>query len=131
MSNKLTTAGTVKIGDTIMVDGSPSKVMNISKSKPGNHGSAKISIVAVCILDKKKRDVVFPGSEKIEVPLVEKKTAQVLSVTGDKANVMDMTSFETFDIDIPADLADQVKEGSTVLYWEMVGQKILKQVKSE
>jgi translation initiation factor 5A len=54
----------------------------------------------------------------------------VLSVSGDKANVMDTESFETFDMKIPAELKDQVVEGAQVLYWVILGEKVMKQVKS-
>jgi translation initiation factor 5A len=124
------TAGSVKEGDTILIDGVPCRVSNVSKSKPGKHGSAKARIVAIGILDGKKRDKVMPGAERVEVPMIEKKTAQVLSVSGNMANVMDMESYVTFDIEIPAELKEQVKDGVQVLYWEILGAKMMKQVKS-
>jgi len=49
-----------------------------------------------------------------------------LSIAGDKANVMDMKSYETFDLDIPEDLKDQVKEGDQVNYWIILGKKVLR-----
>ena len=123
------TAGTVKEGDTIVLDGAPCRVSSVSKSKPGKHGAAKARIVAVGIIDNKKRDVVKPGHERVEVPMIEKKTAQVLSISGDRANVMDMESYETFDLDVPDELKGQVKDGSQVLYWVLMGHKMMKQVK--
>ena len=67
--------------------------------------------------------------EKVEVPIVAKKTAQVLSIHGEIANIMDNENFETFDLKIPEELEDQVKEGVQVSYWIILGEKILKQVK--
>ena len=60
-----------------MLDGAPCRVMSVSKSKPGKHGAAKARIVGIGILDEKKRDLVMPGSDRIDVPLIEKKSAQV------------------------------------------------------
>jgi translation initiation factor 5A len=129
MSIKQTNAGSIKEGDTILIEGAPCRVSSVSKSKPGKHGSAKARIVAVGIIDGKKRDSVMPGHERVDVPLIEKKSAQVLSVSSDKANVMDMETYETFDLDIPAELKAEVKDGVQVLYWQIMDSKLLKQVK--
>jgi len=124
------TAGNVKEGDTILLDGAPCRAVSVSRSKPGKHGAAKARIVAMGIIDNKKRDVVMPGSERIDVPLIEKKTAQILSVSDNMANVMDMESYETFDLEIPEELKGDIKDGIQVLYWLIIGHKIMKQVKS-
>ncbi len=126
---KQTTASSVKEGDTILVEGHPCRVVSTQKSKPGKHGAAKARIVAVGIIDQKKRDLVMPGSERIDVPLIEKKSAQVLSITNSVANVMDMETYETFDLLIPEELQGQVRDGVQVLYWTIMDQKLMKQVK--
>ncbi len=131
MSVKQVTATQVKEGDTILLDNAPCKVMSMQKSKPGKHGAAKSRIVAVGIIDGKKRDVVMPGHERVDVPIVEKKSAQVLSVTGDQANIMDIETYETFDLTIPEDLKGDVKEGVQILYWIIMGNKLMKQVKTQ
>ena len=61
---------------------------------------------------------------------MEKKTAQVLSVTGNTANVMDTETYETFEMDIPEELREEVKEGTSVLYWVLMGIKVMKQIKA-
>ena len=71
----------------------------------------------------------MPGHDNIEVPIIEKRTAQVLSLHGDMANVMDSETYETFDLKIPEEFKDQVVEGSSVLYWTILDEKIIKQVK--
>lgn len=131
MSIKQTTATQVKEGDTILLDNAPCRVVSMQKSKPGKHGAAKARIVAIGILDEKKRDMVMPGHERIDVPLVEKKNAQVLSISGDTANLMDMETYETFDLKIPEELKAQVKEGVQILYWTIMGSKLMKQVRTE
>ncbi len=121
--------GTIQVGRYIVLEGEPCKVVDTQTSKPGKHGHAKVRILAVGIIDGKKRDVVMPGHDNVEVPIVEKKSAQVLSITGDVANVMDSESFETFDLKIPEELKGEVVEGSNILYWLLMGQRIMKQLK--
>jgi translation initiation factor 5A len=119
----------VKKGDTIVIDGVACKVSATTVSRPGKHGHAKVRMVAVGLFDEKKRDIVMPGHDKIEVPIIEKKSAQVLSVSGEAANVMDTETYETFDLKIPEELKGQVVEGGEILYWIVLGEKVMKQVK--
>ena len=126
---KLVEVGTLKKGDTIIIDNAACKITDLSTSRPGKHGHAKVNMMAVGILDGKKRNKVMPGHDRIDVPIIEEKTAQVLSISGNQANVMDSESYETFDMEIPQDLADKVQEGNDVLYWELMGLKVMRQVK--
>ena len=130
MSTKIVGATAIKEGSFILIDGVACKVVNTDTSKSGKHGHAKVRIVAIGLIDEKKREMVMPGHDNVEVPIIEKKTAQVLSVTGDKANVMDTETFETFDLAIPAEMKEQVVEGCQVLYWIIMGEKVMKQLKS-
>jgi len=126
---KLVEVGTLKKGDTIIIDNAACKITDLSTSRPGKHGHAKVNMMAVGILDGKKRNKVMPGHDRVDVPIIEKKTAQVLSISGNQANVMDSESYETFDMEIPEDLAEKLAEGNDVLYWELMGLKVMRQIK--
>jgi len=128
---KLVNATELKKGSYVIIDGVACKVVDTKYSKPGKHGHAKINLTAVGLLDDKKRNTVMPGHEKVEVPIIDKKTAQVLSITDKMANVMDSETFETFDMEIPDELKDDCVEGSNVLYWDVMGDRVMKQIKSE
>jgi len=129
MGTKMEVMVSIKKGSNVIIDEAPCKVTDIQISRPGKHGHAKVRLAAVGLIDSKKRIIVKPGHDKIEVPIIDKRTAQVLSVHGDSTNVMDVESYETFDLKIPEELSGTVTEGATVLYWEIVGQRLLKQVK--
>jgi len=123
--------GTLQKGNYVVVDGIACIVQDTQTSRPGKHGHAKVRIVAVGMIDGKKREIVMPGHDNIDVPIVEKKTAQVLSIIGDNANVMDGTSFETFDLKIPEELKDTCVEGANILYWVILNDKVMKQIKAD
>lgn len=125
----LKSVGTLKNGNYVIIDGVASVVTGTSTSRPGKHGHAKVRLEGVGMLDGKKRIIVMPGHDNIEVPVIDKRNAQVLSITGDQANVMDSESFETFDLEIPEDLKDQAKEESVIVYWVILEDKVMKQVK--
>ena len=120
--------GTLKKGSYVVIDGFASKVCDIQVSRPGKHGHAKIRMTGVGLIDSKKRVIVAPGHDNVDTPIVEKKNAQVLSISGNTANVMDNESYETFDLDIPEELRGEVKDGCHILYWIVLEDKIMKQV---
>lgn len=131
MTVKLVSVGHLQKGRYVVIDGAACTVTDVKTSRPGKHGHAKVNLTAVGILDDKKRNIIMPGHDNIEVPVIEKKNAQVLSVHGTTANIMDSESFETFDLEIPAELAETVTEGCTIVYWTILDDKVMKQVKSE
>lgn len=126
---KMASVGSLQKGNYIVVDGVACKVVDTKTSRPGKHGHAKVNLMAVGLLDDRKRNLVLPGHDQVEVPIVGKLSAQVLSVTGTTANIMDMESFETFDLEIPEELQGQVVEGVEILYWEILEDRVMKQVK--
>lgn len=121
----------LKKGSFVMLDGVASKVSDISTSKTGKHGHAKARIEAIGLVDNKKRILIKPTSDKIEVPIIEKKSAQVLSINGDRAQVMDSDSYEIFDIDIPEEFKTELNEGVSFLYWDIFDTRVIKQLKKE
>ena len=126
---KLIDATQVKEGSSIILEGVACKVADTITSKTGKHGHAKVRITAIGLIDERKRVVVMPAHDNIEVPIIEKKTAQVLSVHGDMANVMDAETYETFDLKIPDELKGQVIDGAQILYWIILNEKVMKQIK--
>ena len=126
---KQVSVGSLQKGNYVIIEGVASRVSGTQTSRPGKHGHAKVRLEAVGLIDGKKRIIVMPGHDSIDVPIIEKKTAQVLSLSGNMANVMDSETFETFDLEIPEELKGQVVEGGSVLYWLILDKKIMKQVK--
>lgn len=126
---KQTDAGSLKPGSYVIMGGAACVVKSIQTSRPGKHGHAKCRIEAVGIVDDIKRIEIYPAHDSIFVPIIEKKTAQILSVAGDVANVMDMESYETFDLKIPEELKDKIKEGVQILYWTIMDERVMKQIK--
>ncbi len=121
--------GKVKVGRYIVIDGGAYRVTNIQKSTPGKHGHAKYRIDAVNILTSSKKNIVLTGHAKVDVPIIEKIPAQVLSVSGNTASVMDMKSYETFDLEIPEEFRGKVEANSEVVYWNVIGTKVMKEFK--
>src|SRR3989304_2464991 len=89
---KIISATEAKPGANIIIDGAPYVVKKVDVSKTGKHGASKCRIEAEGIISGQKKIVAVPGHERFEVPMVDKRKGQVLSV-GEKVNIMDLESF--------------------------------------
>ena len=107
----------------MLIDDAPCKIVEITMSKPGKHGEAKGRIVAIGIFDNQKRSVVYPVKHKVKVPIIEKKNAQVLSVTNKEAQLMDSETFETFLVPLSDEELGKVTPGTEISYWEAMGKR--------
>jgi translation initiation factor 5A len=97
------------------------------KSKPGKHGSAKARIVGISAFTGQKKNLISPVDGKAEVPLIDKRTGQVLSISGNLLQVMDMENYQTFETHMPddEDLKKQMASGIEVEYWSVMGRNMV------
>ncbi|HLC37667.1 MAG TPA: translation initiation factor IF-5A [Candidatus Nanoarchaeia archaeon] len=123
--------GSLKPGRYVIFEDKVCVLKSIETSRTGKHGHAKCRVEAIGVLDNSKIIKIIPAHDNVEVPIIEKKSAQVLSIQGDTANVMDMESYETFDLKIPDELKNDIKEGVQVMYWIILDNKVLKEVRSQ
>lgn len=118
-----TEIGKIKEGRYIVIEDEPCKVVGIATSKPGKHGAAKARIDAVGIFDGVKRSIVQPVGAKTYVPVVERKSGQVLSIAGTTAHLMDMKDYSNFEIPIPEDRKGHLEVGKEIVYIESMGKR--------
>jgi len=113
----------LKEGRYVLLDEEPCRILSIQMSKPGKHGEAKARIDAVGIFDERKRSVVFPVTHKVQVPMIGKRSAQVLSLSGSEVQLMDLENYETFMLALEPDLQGQLTPGSEVQYLDAMGKR--------
>jgi translation initiation factor 5A len=120
---------TLKVNRYVIIDDEPCKIMSISTSKPGKHGEAKARIEAVGIFDGQKRSIVHPVKHKVHVPMIDKRNAQILALMGDHhVQLMDLETYETFEMPIPDEYKGQLKPGEEILYLQALGKKKITRV---
>ena len=127
MSKTYATLGELKTGNFIIIDGEPCKIVEMSRAKTGKHGSAKAHVVAIGLFTGNKKTLVAPVDQRVEVPIIEKRIGQVIADMGDSVQIMDLETFETFEVDKPEDpdLASKLKSGVEVEYWVILGRRII------
>jgi translation initiation factor 5A len=129
MAVEMTEVGKLKEGRFIVVDGEPCRIIGYTTSAPGKHGHAKAKIDVIGLFDNQKRSVIKPTSAKIEVPLIERGNAQVLALLPNAAQLMNLVTYETFELPIPMELRGEVREGVEVEYMQALGRRKIERVK--
>lgn len=129
--SKPTSVGSLKRGQSIVINGEPYKIVSLEKSKPGKHGSAKARITAIHVFNNTKKSIVSPVNAKIDVPLIEKRTAQVVYMEDDSVQLMDLESYESFFALKPTEkeMLDKLTANVEVEYWNVLGRTKIVRVK--
>jgi translation initiation factor 5A len=118
----------LKVNRYVIIDEEPCKIVSISTSKPGKHGEAKARIEAIGVFDGQKRSIVKPVKHKVHVPIIDKRSAQVLAIMGDNVQLMDLETYETFEMPIPDEYKDQLESGKEIQYLNALGRKKITRV---
>ena len=116
--------GDLRVGGYMMIEGAPCRIMDITKSKPGKHGSAKFRIVAVGVFDGQKRQFVKPVDCGAEVPIIDKRVGQVFAVNPKGVQIMDLETYEYLDAPFPEEeeIKAKLASGVEIEYWKILGQ---------
>jgi translation initiation factor 5A len=120
----------LKVGKLVVIDGEPCKVVSIDKSKTGKHGAMKARVEAISLFTSNKKGLMKPVSASAEVPIITKKNAQIIAKLGNnRIQLMDLRSYETFEMDVPEDFQNQIEAGKEVEIQEVMGKRMLARVK--
>ncbi len=113
----------LKVNRYIVIDEEPCRILSMTTSKPGKHGEAKARLEAVGLFDEQKRSIVHPVTHKVRVPIIDRRKAQVLSMHGNTAQLMDLATYATFDLPIPPEFEGKLEPGQEILYVEALGRR--------
>jgi len=107
----------------MIIEGEPCHIVDIQKSKPGKHGSAKARITAIGVFDGVKRSFVKPVDLGAEVPIIDKRMGQVFAVNPTGIQIMDLETYEYMDAPYPDDeeLKAKLVAGAEIEYWKILG----------
>ncbi|MFA5049896.1 MAG: translation initiation factor IF-5A [Candidatus Micrarchaeia archaeon] len=119
----------IKEGRHMLIDGVPCKVVQIEISKPGKHGSTKMRITGIGVFDGQKKITLTPSDGDVEVPVIERRTVQILSVSGSIANVMDAQTYETYDIEMPPESLATAEAGKEAEVMQCMGKRKFERIR--
>ncbi len=123
--------GSLRDGSYVIVDDEPCRIVEVTKSKPGKHGSAKARVVAIGVFDGVKRSFVKPVDAKVDVPMIEKRSGQVIAVLPSSIQLMDLETYEVFETPLPQEeeLGSRLANGVEVEYWRIMGRTKIMRIK--
>ncbi len=132
MSFKMAKVGELKQGSYAIINDEPSQIVSIQKSKPGKHGSAKFRCTAISIFDGRKQSFVSSTDASIQIPIVDKRSGQIVSMGPASIQLMDLETYEMRDVAIPTDeeIASKLEAGKDVEYWIIMGRVKIQRVKN-
>ncbi|MCX8174734.1 MAG: translation initiation factor IF-5A [Candidatus Micrarchaeota archaeon] len=128
MDKMFASAKDLKEGKYLLIEGVPCKVVSIDSSKPGKHGAAKMRITGIGIFDGQKKQLLVPSDADVEVPIIERSTAQLVAVNGNTAQLMDTATFETFELTIPEEFLKDAAPGKEADIMSAMGKRAITRI---
>src|SRR5256886_14636930 len=89
--------GELKIGQYVIIDDELCRIVDFEKAKPGKHGSAKARITAISAFTGQKKTLLSPVDGRTEVPMIDKRTAQIIFFFFNNFHIMDILHFSPSD----------------------------------
>ncbi|MBU0586797.1 translation initiation factor IF-5A [Candidatus Micrarchaeota archaeon] len=130
MSEKIfSSAKELKVGKYVLIDDIPCRIVDVESSKPGKHGAAKMRVTAMGIFDGQKKTLLTPSDQDVEVPIIERKNVQLMSISGKTAQVMDAESYEMYDIEVPDELIPNAAAGKEAEVLQAMGRRKMERIK--
>ncbi|KAL4765757.1 Eukaryotic translation initiation factor eIF-5A [Aspergillus foveolatus] len=96
----------------VVIKNRPCKIVDMSTSKTGKHGHAKVHLVAIDIFTGKKYEDLSPSTHNMDVPNVSRKEYQLLDVTDDGfLSLMDDNGDTKDDVKVPeGEVGDRINK---------------------
>ncbi len=107
------------MGRYVALEDSAYKILSMSKSKPGKHGSAKARLELEDIFTGQKRSHVGTVTDNINIPIIEKGSAIITHIQGEEVHAMDNKTYETLILPVDPDL--NLNPGGEAQWMEAMG----------
>ncbi|ODV68214.1 eukaryotic translation initiation factor 5A [Hyphopichia burtonii NRRL Y-1933] len=96
----------------VVIKNRPCKIVEMSTSKTGKHGHAKVHLVAIDIFTGKKLEDLSPSTHNMEVPNVSRQEYQLIDIDDGFLSLMTADGDTKDDVKIPdGDLGEDIQSG--------------------
>ncbi|PRQ70987.1 putative translation initiation factor 5A [Rhodotorula toruloides] len=94
----------------VVIKGRPCKIVDMSTSKTGKHGHAKVHLVAIDIFTGKKLEDLSPSTHNMDVPNVVRNEYQLMNIDDGFLNLLTADGGEKNDVKVPeGEIGDQIQ----------------------
>jgi translation initiation factor 5A len=87
----------------VVIKGRPCKIVDMSTSKTGKHGHAKVHLVATDIFTQKKLEDISPSTHNMDVPNVTRTEYALINIDDGFLNLMLPDGTTKDDVKVPDD----------------------------
>ncbi|VVT47450.1 uncharacterized protein SAPINGB_P001717 [Magnusiomyces paraingens] len=95
----------------VVIKGRPCKIVDMSTSKTGKHGHAKVHLVAIDIFTGKKLEDLSPSTHNMEVPNVRREEYTLVDIDDGFLNLMSSDNSMKDDVKLPeSDLGNEIHD---------------------
>jgi len=95
----------------VVMKGRPCKIVDMSTSKTGKHGHAKVNLTGIDIFTGKKYEDISPSTHNMDVPNVRRSEFQLVNVDDGFLNLMTQDGTAKDDVKVPdSDLGKQIED---------------------
>jgi len=96
----------------VVIKARPCKIVDMSTSKTGKHGHAKVHLVAIDIFTGKKLEDICPSTHNMDVPNVKRDEFQLVNIDDGFLNLMTSDGTAKDDVKLPeGDLGKDIQAG--------------------
>ena len=94
----------------VVIKGRPCKIVDMSTSKTGKHGHAKVHLIAIDIFTGKKLEDLSPSTHNMDVPNISRIEYTLLDIDEDYLNLLTADGTPKDDVKVPeGELGDKIK----------------------
>ncbi|KAG0228541.1 translation protein SH3-like domain-containing protein [Mortierella sp. GBAus27b] len=94
----------------VVIKGRPCKIVDMSTSKTGKHGHAKVHLVAIDIFTGKKLEDISPSTHNMDVPNVSRNEYQLVNIDDGYLNMITTDGDQKDDVKVPeGDIGTQIQ----------------------
>ncbi|KAH9523095.1 Eukaryotic translation initiation factor 5A-1 [Bulinus truncatus] len=95
----------------VVLKGRPCKIVEMSTSKTGKHGHAKVHLVGIDLFTGKKYEDICPSTHNMSVPVVNRQDYQLVSIDEGYLSLMDDNGETREDLKLPdTDVGKEIEE---------------------
>lgn len=106
-------------GGYVVIKDRPCKIVDMSTSKTGKHGHAKVHLVALDMFTGKKCEDLCPSTHNMNVPVVKRTDLTMIALDEDGfITLMDDSGETRQDLNVKDNVHEDVKESLTTMFEE-------------
>jgi len=118
----MATAEDLKKGEFILINNAIFKITRKEVVAVGTHSHSKTKIYVVPIEGGGEKNFIYNHQDRVEVPEIENRVGQIISVGENSLTVMDTKTYETLEVLSNREILEKAEEGKILFFFTYKGE---------